>query len=164
MKPTPAPMSRRAWATTNGQVRLPHRPRDAFVDRHGRVNPLAKEAIAKGANVDVGYGSHFSFNMARIALDAGIMPDTLGADMHGYNTTVPKPAGTPDEHPDKDHMFAGTTRFSLVSGMTTMLALGLPLDHVVAMATRNQVFHGAFVAASILYQVSWIVRRFEVIA
>jgi dihydroorotase len=50
---------------------------------------------------------------------------------------VPKPAGTPDEHPDKDHMFAGTTRFSMVSGMTTMLALGLPLDHVVAMATCN---------------------------
>ena len=85
----------------------------------------------------MGYGSHFSFRMARIALDAGIVPDTLGADMHGYNTTVPRPAGTPDAHPDKDHMFAGTTRFSLVSGMTAMLALGLPLQHVVAMATIN---------------------------
>jgi dihydroorotase len=109
----------------------------SFVDKHGNVNALAKEAIAKGAKVDVGYGSHFSFKMARIALDAGIVPDTLGADMHGYNTTVPKPAGTPDEHPDKEHMFAGTTRFSLVSGMTAMLALGLPLEHVVAMATYN---------------------------
>jgi dihydroorotase len=109
----------------------------SFVDQEGRVNPLAREAIDRGALVDVGYGSHFSFNMARVALDAGIVPDSLGADMHGYNTTVPKPAGTPDEHPDKDHMFAGTTRFSMVSGMTTMLALGLPLDHVVAMATCN---------------------------
>jgi dihydroorotase len=34
-------------------------------------------------------------------------------------------------------MFFGQTRFSLVSAMTTMLALGLPLDHVVAMATCN---------------------------
>ena len=34
-------------------------------------------------------------------------------------------------------MFLGKTRFSLVSGMTTMLALGLPLEHVVAMATCN---------------------------
>lgn len=109
----------------------------SFVDREGRVNPLAREAIANGALIDVGYGSHFSFTMARIALDAGIMPDSLGADMHGYNTTVPKPAGTPDEHPDKEHMFAGSTRFSLVSGMTAMLALGLPLTHVVAMATCN---------------------------
>jgi dihydroorotase len=109
----------------------------SFVDRNGKVNALARAAMDAGAKVDVGYGSHFSFRMARIALDAGIVPDTLGADMHGYNTTVPKPAGTPDEHPDKDHMFAGTTRFSLVSGMTAMLALGLPLEHVVAMATCN---------------------------
>jgi dihydroorotase len=101
------------------------------------VNALARQAIAKGARVDVGYGSHFSFRMARIALDAGIVPDTLGADMHGYNTAVPKPAGTPDEHPDKDHMFAGASRFSLVSGMTAMLALGLGLEDVVAMATCN---------------------------
>ena len=109
----------------------------SFVDRTGKLNPLAKQALSNGARIDVGYGSHFSFKMARIALDAGIVPDTLGADMHGYNTVVPKPAGTPDEHPDKDHMFAGSTRFSLVSGMTAMLALGLPLRHVVAMATCN---------------------------
>lgn len=109
----------------------------SFVDKHGKVNALAREAIANGAKVDVGFGSHFSFKMARIALDAGIMPDTLGADMHGYNTHVPKPAGTPDEHPNKDHMFAGTMRFSLVSAMTAMLALGISLDQVVAMATIN---------------------------
>ena len=109
----------------------------SFVNKNGEVNAIAREAIANGAKVDVGYGSHFSFKMARIALDAGIMPDTLGADMHGYNTKVPRPAGTPDEHPDKEHMFAGATRFSLASGMTAMLALGLPLEHVVAMATSN---------------------------
>ncbi len=109
----------------------------SFVDTSGKVNALAKEAIANGAKVDVGFGSHFSFRMARIALDAGIMPDTLGADMHGYNTRVPKPAGTPDEHPDKDHMFTGSMRFSLVSAMTAMVALGIPLERVVAMATVN---------------------------
>ena len=109
----------------------------SFVDTNGKVNPLAREAIANGAKVDVGFGSHFSFKMARIALDAGIMPDTLGADMHGYNTRVPKPAGTPDEHPDKDHMFTGSMRFSLVSAMTAMVALGIPLERVVAMATVN---------------------------
>jgi hypothetical protein len=27
---------------------------------------------------------------------------------------MPEPAGTPDEDPDKDHMFAGTARCSLV--------------------------------------------------
>lgn len=75
--------------------------------------------------------------MARIALDAGIVPDTLGADMHGYNTRVPKPRGTPDQHPDKEHMFFGQTRFSLVSAMTSMLALGLSIEKIVPMVTTN---------------------------
>jgi len=96
-----------------------------------------KEALARGLKTDVGHGSHFSYRMARIALDAGIVPDTLGADMHGYNTRVPKPQGTPDEHPDKEHMFFGQTRFSLISAMTSMLALGLPLEQIVPMVTTH---------------------------
>ena len=112
-----------------------------FVNREGKVHPIVKEALARGLKTDVGHGSHFSFRMARIALDAGIVPDTLGADMHGYNTRVPKPdanlAGTPDRHPDKEHMFFGQTRFSLVSTMTTMLALGLPIERVVPMVTTH---------------------------
>lgn len=109
----------------------------SFVDRNGKVHPVAKEAIANGIKVDVGHGSHFSFKMAKIALDAGIVPDTLGADMHGYNTAVPKPAGTPDQHSDQDHMFFGSQRFSLVSAMTAMLACGLKLEQVVPMVTSN---------------------------
>jgi dihydroorotase len=108
-----------------------------FVDRNGKVHPVVKEALARGLKTDVGHGSHFSYRMARIALDAGIIPDTLGADMHGYNTSVPKPAGTPDAHPDKEHMFFGQTRFSLVSAMSSMLALGLPLEKIVPMVTVN---------------------------
>ena len=110
-----------------------------FVNRQGRVHDIVKQAMAMGLKVDVGHGSHFSYKMARIALDAGIVPDTLGADMHGYNTAVPKPKapGTPDSHPDTEHMFFGAIKFSLVSAMTTMLALKLPIEQVVAMATCN---------------------------
>ena len=110
-----------------------------FVNREGKVHPIVKEALARGLKTDVGHGSHFSYRMARIALDAGIVPDTLGADMHGYNTRVPKPslAGTPNEHPDKEHMFFGQTRFSLVSAMSSMLALGLPLEAIVPMVTTH---------------------------
>jgi dihydroorotase len=77
--------------------------------------------------------------MARLVLDAGLVPDTLGADMHGYNTTIPKPRGTPDEHPDKEemHLFAGAQNFSLTSAMTSMLALGLTLEQVVPMVTSH---------------------------
>ncbi|THU03647.1 amidohydrolase/deacetylase family metallohydrolase [Lampropedia puyangensis] len=109
-----------------------------FVELNGSIHPMVKEAIARGLKIDVGHGSHFSFNTARIVLDAGIIPDTLGADMHGYNTIVPPPPGTPDWHPDESvHIFKGNERFGLVSAMTSMLALGLPLNHVVAMVTSN---------------------------
>ncbi len=109
-----------------------------FVEVNGAIHPMVKEAIARGLKIDVGHGSHFSFKTARIVLDAGVMPDTLGADMHGYNTIVPPPAGTPSWHPDESvHIFKGNERFSLVSAMTSMLALGIPLNHVVAMVTSN---------------------------
>lgn len=109
-----------------------------FVEIEGKLHPLVPEAIARGLKIDVGHGSHFSFKTARIVLDAGVIPDTLGADMHGYNTSVPAPPGTPDHHPDEeDHLFKGNSRFGLVSAMTSMIALGLPLEHVVAMVTRN---------------------------
>src|SRR5258706_1231042 len=108
-----------------------------FVNREGKLHPIVKQALAMGLKTDVGHGSHFSYRMARIALDAGVVPDTLGADMHGYNTRVPKPRGTPDEHPDKEHMFFGQTRFSLVSAMTSMLALGLTLEQIVPMVTTH---------------------------
>ena len=66
------------------------------------------------------------------------MPDTLGADMHGYNTAVPPPAGTPASHPDPEmHRFAGQARFSLASAMTGLLACGLRLEQVVPMVTSN---------------------------
>jgi dihydroorotase len=108
-----------------------------FVDKHGRVHPVVREALARGLRIDVGHGSHFSFNMARIALDAGIVPHTLGADMHGYNTSVPKPAGTPETHSDEEHMFFGQMRFSLVSAMTALMACGLTLEQVVPMVTLH---------------------------
>jgi dihydroorotase len=94
--------------------------------------------FTRGLKVDVGHGSHFSYRLARSALDAGIVPDTLGADMHGYNTMVEQAQGTPDQHPDEEnHPFAGCARFSLTQAMSSMLALGLPLSKVIPMVTTN---------------------------
>jgi dihydroorotase len=109
-----------------------------FVDKHGNVHPVIKAALDMGLKIDVGHGSHFSYRMARIALDAGVVPHTLGADMHGYNTFVPPPPGTPGTHPDdENHPFAGQARFSLTQAMSSMLALGLTLQQVVPMVTSH---------------------------
>lgn len=107
-----------------------------FVEKSGHVHPLVREAVARGLKIDVGHGSHFSYKMARTVLDAGIVPDTLGADMHGYNTTVPVAKGA-GAQAEEAHIFAGATRFSLVSAMTSMMALGLSLEQVVPMVTSN---------------------------
>ena len=99
-----------------------------FVNRKGEVHKVIKAALDKGLKVDVGHGSHFSYRLARKALEAGVVPHTLGADMHGYNTEVPAPPGTPREHADdENHPFKGQARFSLTQAMSSMMALGLPL-------------------------------------
>jgi dihydroorotase len=103
-----------------------------FVGQDGRVHPMVREAVARGLKIDVGYGSHFSFAMARKVLEAGILPDTLGADMHGYNTRLPS-----DGAADQAHMFAGAANFSLVSAMTGLLACGVPLEKIVPMVTSH---------------------------
>jgi dihydroorotase len=108
-----------------------------FVGKNGALHPLVREAVARGLRIDVGHGSHFSFNVARTVLDAGIVPDTLGADMHGHNTNVHVPPDAPESEESEQHLFAGKTRFSLVSAMTSMMALGMPLEQVVPMVTRN---------------------------
>jgi dihydroorotase len=107
-----------------------------FVSKTGGLHPLVREAVARGLKIDVGHGSHFSFNVARTVLDAGILPDTLGADMHGHNTRALTANAATDED-GEEHLFAGKTQFSLVSAMTSMLALGLTLEQVVPMVTSN---------------------------
>ena len=109
-----------------------------FVNSKGKLHPIVKRALDKGLKLDVGHGSHFSFAMAKKVLDAGVLPHTLGADMHGYNTSVMPQPGTPTEHPDDEmHLFAGRAQFSLCHAMSEMLALGVSLEDVVRMVTNN---------------------------
>jgi dihydroorotase len=109
-----------------------------FVNREGEVHPVIQAALDRGLKVDVGHGSHFSYRLAKKAIAAGIVPTTLGADIHGYNTHVPAPAGTPGQHADdENHPFAGQAKFSLVQAMSSMMALGIPLEQVVPMVTSN---------------------------
>jgi dihydroorotase len=101
----------------------------------GVVHPVIFEALERGVSVDVGHGSHFSFDMARRALDAGIRPFTLGADMHGYNVKAPSPDLSEDEK--AANPFYGVAPFNLTIAMSELIALGLELTEVIATVTAN---------------------------
>jgi dihydroorotase len=117
-----------------------------FVAPEGSIHPLVREALAKGVRLDVGRGAHFSFKNAERVIGAGILPFTIGADLHGYNvrmgdggrayrgmftgegvdSIIAEDRGSPFERP-----------YSLQHAMTELLALGVPLVDVVRMATQN---------------------------
>lgn len=106
-----------------------------FVSSTGEIHPILLEAVnTGGVKLDVGHGSHFSFAVARKVLEAGIVPYTLGADMHGYNVTVPP------EQNDETRLsspFLGVAPFNLTIAMSELLHLGVDLETVVAMVTSN---------------------------
>ena len=101
----------------------------------GKVHPAVLKAIDRGVRVDVGHGSHFSFEMARLALGQGIVPNTLGADLHGYNVAVPVEGSHSEDY--WKNPFADVAPFSLAIAMTELLMLGLSFSSVVAMVTCN---------------------------
>jgi dihydroorotase len=100
----------------------------------GQVHPVVWAALDRGVTVDVGHGSHFSFEMARRTLNAGIRPTTLGADMHGYNVNPP---GTGKDAAVAENPFVGTAPFNLTIAMTELMALGMSLPEIVATVTSN---------------------------
>ena len=100
----------------------------------GEVHPVVWAALERGVTVDVGHGSHFSFEMARRVLDAGIKPTTLGADMHGYNVRVPDVS---DLEVRSANPFFGVAPFNLQNAMTKLLALGMSLPDIIETVTSN---------------------------
>ena len=112
---------------------LPHP--GGFVSADGEIHPVLLEAVhERGILVDVGHGSHFSFDAAKRALDAGIIPYTLGADMHGYNVSAP---GLSEDGSRAENRFFGVAPFNLTIAMSELLHLGVPLDQVIAMVTSH---------------------------
>lgn len=117
-----------------------------FVAEDGSIHPLVKEVMAKGIRLDVGRGAHFSFKNAERVVGAGILPFTLGADLHGYNVRL-KDGGRAyrgmfigegvDSIIADDRASPFERPYSLHHAMTELVALGVPLIEVVRMATEN---------------------------
>ncbi|HEV2334020.1 MAG TPA: amidohydrolase/deacetylase family metallohydrolase [Stellaceae bacterium] len=117
-----------------------------FVGRDGRVHPLIRDALAKGVRIDVGRGAHFSFTAARRVLGAGILPFTIGADLHGYNVRIADGGRAyrgmftgegVDSIVADDRASPFSRPYSLQHAMSELLALGVPLAETIRMATQN---------------------------
>ena len=83
----------------------------------GKLLPTALAAKQRGVLFDIGHGGgSFDFTVAEVAIPAGCTPDTISSDIHVFSGNTP---GTP----------------FLPNVMSKFLALGFPLEQVVAMAT-----------------------------
>ena len=89
-----------------------------ILDQGGKVISEVFDARDRGVFIDTAFGRfNFSFDVARSALDQGLIPDTIATDM-----TLPGRA---------------QMVFSMPEMLTRFLALGLSLDQVIEMATAN---------------------------
>jgi len=89
-----------------------------MLDVDGKAIPEFRDAVDRGVVLDVGHsGTDFRFREARRLFDQGYQPDTISTDLNVFNIGGPV--------------------FSLAENMTKMLALGLDLVDVIAMASTN---------------------------
>jgi dihydroorotase len=84
----------------------------------GKIRPAVLEARERGVLFDIGHGmGSFSFEVARVMLGAGFLPDTISSDVHAL--CIEGPA------------------FDLITTMSKFLCLGVPIGAVVKAATVN---------------------------
>ncbi|RIK41548.1 MAG: amidohydrolase/deacetylase family metallohydrolase [Chloroflexi bacterium] len=95
-----------------------HARSEGVLDERGKVRTSVKRAIEKGINFDVGHGrGSFDFNVARRALDQGLLPGTISSDIHAWNIAGPV--------------------YDLATTASKFLHLGLPLHEVLRRVTIN---------------------------
>ncbi|MEV8631363.1 amidohydrolase/deacetylase family metallohydrolase [Streptosporangium sp. NPDC051023] len=88
-----------------------------MLDQDG-ISPAVVEAHAAGVLFDIGHGSGgFAFDVLEAQLKAGVVPYTISSDLHARSLYGPV--------------------FDLPTTMTKLLAVGLPIERVVAAATAH---------------------------
>jgi len=89
-----------------------------ILDRAGNLKAGVKEARARGVLFDVGHGAgSFNFAVARRALDAGFLPDTISTDLYDVNLAGPV--------------------FDLPATLSKFLYLGMSFEDVLMRATAS---------------------------
>jgi dihydroorotase len=89
-----------------------------IVDSAGKLKPGVKEARARGVLFDVGHGlGSFNFEVARKAIGAGFLPDTISTDLYNLNVNGPV--------------------YDMPTTLSKFLYLGLSFEDVLLRATAN---------------------------
>ena len=89
-----------------------------IIDTQGKVLPEVFEAQERGITLDTAFGRYnFSFDIAKTALDQGLIPNTISTDM-----TIPG---------------RQNSAHSMTEMLTRFVALGFSLEDVIKMTTEN---------------------------
>lgn len=89
-----------------------------IIDTQGKVLPEVFEAQERGVTLDTAFGRYnFSFDIAKMALDQGLIPNTISTDM-----TIPG---------------RQNSAHSMTEMLTRFVALGFSLEDVIKMTTEN---------------------------
>jgi dihydroorotase len=95
---------------------------DGIVGEDEDVPEVVYRALEQGVHFDIGYGQNFSYKIARMMLEKGVLPNTISSDIHGdFNRFH-------DNH---------ALDYSLVGAMSRLMALGMPLMEVLRRVTVN---------------------------
>jgi dihydroorotase len=95
---------------------------DGVVGQGKGIPDVVRRARDQGVLFDIGYGVNFSYAIARKLMAADIFPDTISSDAHGDFNAY---------HDDSK------LDYSLCGAMTRLLALGMPLDKIIAATTSR---------------------------
>jgi dihydroorotase len=91
---------------------------EGVLDESGSIRPAVRAAVDRGVNFDVGHGrGSFTWQVARRAMDQGLLPGTISSDIHVWNIAGPV--------------------YDLATTASKLLHLGLPLPDVVRRVTAT---------------------------
>ena len=93
---------------------------DGIVGKSNTVPDVVRAARDQGVLFDLGHGVNLSFRIARMLMEAGIYPDTIGSDVHGDFNSY--------------HDFS-ILDYSLLGAANKLVALGMTLPDAVARMT-----------------------------
>jgi dihydroorotase len=95
-----------------------HGRSEGVLDEAGLVRASVRAAVERGVRFDVGHGrGSFSWQVARTALDQGLLPSTISSDIHAWNVAGPV--------------------YDLATTASKLLHLGLSLPEVVRRVTST---------------------------